>query len=125
DQGKYSDIEKGKFAKNMEFLRSKNFSTVEGGVEFPFVIKETSYNQILGNTTQFYRLKSVGKKRNSKEGNQPSRLINEEEHIATGTKAIYEPFELTGSKKQWKGAGVFGEIPKSSGLARARSISNF
>ena len=113
-KGKYSEIEKALLNKNKALLRARGFK-VGDGINFPYVIVDEN---MMGVRT-YYTLKSVGKK-NSKGPSVPTRVINPGEEIANGVQAVYVKYEPTGSKKQWLGAKVFGEIPTLPKIPRKR-----
>jgi hypothetical protein len=117
---KYNDVEKGKFAKNMQSLRDKGFRTnTKNEVEFPYIIRVPAGEMFTADS--YYILKSVRKAGQNKDKKIDSKkLIQKNETIAAGVSAVYEPVERKGSRKTFKGAAMFDAIPETAKLPRYR-----
>lgn len=101
-KGTYDSTEGALLGKNIEYIKNAGFTTIKEvigekkrtKVEFPYSVK---FGEGL------YVLQSI----DGKEG----LLIQKDQTLPVGTKAIYQKQEWRGSKGQWSGAGVFGKVP--------------
>jgi len=119
--GKFSETELEKMHYNQDLLRALGFGVInkpdENGknryfIQLPYTLKIKSGNDIEGYTETYYKLKSVSKEKDDQKSPGIGNFILEPgDNLALGSAAVYEKFDLVGSRKQWKLAGLTGETP--------------
>jgi hypothetical protein len=123
--GKFDDTENEKFSYNQDLLEAMNFNIKkreENGknryyVELPYTIKINIGDFTTGKNYVYYRLSNVSKKKDSKSSPGIGNFILEVgDNTALASTAVYEKFEPTGSKNQWKVGGLTGEMPTAVSL---------
>jgi len=130
--GKFSEEELEKLNYNKLLLKARgitvtNRPTEDGKnryyLELPYTIKVETGN-IKSKTTSYYKLKVIGKGKESVKDNGLGSMIREVgENMILSSIAEYEKFDPKGSKKQWKAGGVTGEMPANIVL-RKRTAKN-
>lgn len=130
EKRKYNTTEKGMFAKNLRSLSAHGFTFKDGKLQLPYIINVKGIEDGDGTRNQAYVLKVVGKKgtSNAKKGAIISSLVTPEDmkngiFVAEGVEAVYVPYNFKGSKKTFKGAFVFDEIPDAPKKARVRQTA--
>ena len=121
--GKFSPDELDKMHYNQDLLRALGFSVINRPdkdgknnyfIELPYTLKISTGDQINGYTENYYKLKSVSKEKDSKTSPGIGNFILEAgDNLALGSAAVYEKFDLVGSKNQWRLAELTGETPSN------------
>lgn len=127
---KFDSDEKGMFSKNIRDLFARGFTFQDGKLQLPYIINVMGIQEGDDKRNQTYVLKVVGKKGKSKakKGALISSLVTPEDmkngiFVAEGIEAVYVPYNFKGSKKTFKGAFVFDEIPDAPKKARVRQTA--
>ncbi len=116
EKGKYNPTEKAMLAKSIDYLESVGFNVQSGedGIKV-----QMSYSIKIGG--QLYVLRNIDKVNGEASA---TGLINKGEDIPQGIRGIYVKESWRGTKAQWKGAGVFGQIPEATPTPGKRKTEN-
>jgi hypothetical protein len=86
-------------------------------IEFPYTLKIDVGDENTGKSYIYYKLSVVSKEKDSKTSPGIGNFILEVgDNTALATSAVYERFEPTGSKNQWRLGGLTGEMPTALAL---------
>jgi len=119
--GTFSETELEKMNYNQDLLEALGFSIVnepdENGknryyIQLPYTLMIKTGDQFNGYTETYYKLKSVSKEKDDqKSPGIGNFILKPGDNLALGSAAVYEKFDLVGSRNQWKLAGLTGETP--------------